>query len=183
MFDRNVFEAVNAIKPSARGELEITETIQYLIDHGCQVGAHQLTGWWIDTGKMSDILEANRLILDVLESKNEGQVQGDSHLEGRVVLEPGAVLVNSTVRGPAIIGARTRLENAFVGPYTSIHSDCVLKNCEIEHSVVLENTHIADTSARIADSLIGRNVEIGRSDGPTKTLKIMLGDYSKIGIL
>ncbi len=183
MFDRNVFEAVNAIKPSARGELEITETIQYLIDRGCKVGAHQLTGWWIDTGKMSDILEANRLILDVLESKNEGQIQGESHLEGRVVLEPGAVVINSTVRGPAIIGARTRLENAFVGPYTSIHSDCVLKNCEIEHSVVLENTHIADTPARIADSLIGRNVEIGRSPIKPKAYTMILGDHSKVGVL
>ncbi len=183
MFDRHVFEAVNAIKPSARGELEITETIQYLIDHGLNVRAHQLTGWWIDTGKMSDILEANRLILDILETKIAGQVTGDSHIEGRVVLEPGAVVNNSTVRGPAIIGAQTRIENAYVGPYTSIQHDCVVQNCEIEHSVVLENTRILDVSARIADSLIGRNVEIGRAGGQNKALKIMLGDYSKVGIL
>ena len=183
MFDRNVFEAVNAIKPSARGELEITETIQYLIDHGCHVGAHQLTGWWIDTGKMSDILEANRLILDILGFENHGQVDAASRLEGRVVLQEGAVVINSTIRGPVIIGERTRIENAFVGPYSSIANDCVIHNCEIEHSVVLENTHIMDTTARIADSLIGRNVEIGRPDGHTKTLKIMLGDYSKIGLL
>jgi glucose-1-phosphate thymidylyltransferase len=183
MFDRNVFEAVNNIKPSARGELEITETIQYLIDHHLNVRAHQLDGWWIDTGKMSDILEANRLILDVLESRKGGQVDAASKIEGRVVLEKDAVVINSTIRGPAIIGERTRIENAFVGPYTSIHNDCVIQNCEIEHSVVLENTHIQDTNARIADSLIGRNVEIGRSGGQTKTLKIMLGDHSKIGIL
>ena len=183
MFDQHVFEAVNAINPSARGELEITETIQYLIDHGCQVRAHQLQGWWIDTGKTSDILEANRLILDILEPKNEGQVAGDSRIEGRVVLERDAVVINSTIRGPAIIGERTRIENAFVGPYTSIHCDCVVQNCEIEHSVVLENTRILDASARIADSLIGRHVEIGRAGGQTKTIKIMLGDYSKIGIL
>ncbi len=183
MFDRMVFEAVNAIKPSARGELEITETIQYLIDHGGAVGAQQLTGWWIDTGKMSDILEANRLILDVLGSANHGQVDAASHIEGRVVLQPGAVVSHSTIRGPVIIGERTRIVNAFVGPYTSIDHDCVVQNCEIEHSVVLDNTHLQDVSARIADSLIGRNVEIGRSDGPTKTLKIMLGDYSKVGLL
>lgn len=183
MFDQHVFEAVNAIKPSARGELEITETIQYLIDHGCQVRAHQLQGWWIDTGKTSDILEANRLILDILEPKNEGQVVGGSRIEGRVVLETDAVVINSTIRGPAIIGERTRIENAFVGPYTSIHCDCVVQNCEIEHSVVLEDTRILDASARIADSLIGRHVEIGRAGGQTKTIKIMLGDYSKIGIL
>jgi glucose-1-phosphate thymidylyltransferase len=183
MFDHHVFEAVNAIKPSARGELEITETIQYLIDHGFNVGAQPLTGWWIDTGKTSDILEANRLILDILERKIAGQVTGDSHLEGRVVLEPGAVVINSTIRGPAIIGARTRIENAYVGPYTSIQHDCVVQNCEIEHSVVLEDTRILDVSARIADSLIGRNVEIGRAGGQNKALKIMLGDYSKVGIL
>jgi glucose-1-phosphate thymidylyltransferase len=183
MFDRHVFEAVNNIKLSARGELEITETIQYLIDHGLNVRAHQLNGWWIDTGKMSDILEANRLILDVLAPQRAGQVDIASHIEGRVVLEKDAVVINSTIRGPVIIGERTRIENAFVGPYTSIHHDCVLQNCEIEHSVVLENTHISDTTARIADSLIGRNVEIGRSGGQTKTLKIMLGDYSKVGIL
>ncbi len=183
MFDQHVFEAVNAIKPSARDELEITETIQYLIDHGLNVRAHQLKGWWIDTGKMSDILEANRLILDILEAMSEGQVDGASRLEGRVVLEKDAVVINSTIRGPAIIGERTRIENAFVGPYTSIHHDCVVQNCEIEHSVVLENTRIIDATARIADSLIGRNVEIGRAGGQTKTLKMMLGDYSKVGIL
>ncbi len=183
MFDQHVFEAVNSIKPSARGELEITETIQYLIDHGLNVRAQPLTGWWIDTGKMSDILEANRLILDVLETRIAGQVTGDSRIEGRVVLEPGAVVINSTVRGPAIIGAQTRIENAYVGPYTSIQRDCVVQNCEIEHSVVLENTRILDVSSRIADSLIGRNVEIGRAGGQNKALKIMLGDYSKVGIL
>jgi glucose-1-phosphate thymidylyltransferase len=100
-----------------------------------------------------------------------------------VVLEPGAQVINSTVRGPAIIGAQTRIENAYVGPYTSIQRDCVVQNCEIEHSVVLENTRIVDLSARIADSLIGRHVEIGRAGGQNKALKIMLGDYSKVGIL
>jgi glucose-1-phosphate thymidylyltransferase len=178
-----VFEAVNSIKPSARGELEITETIQYLIDRGCKVGAQPLKGWWIDTGKMSDILEANRLVLDILETRIEGQVTGDSRIEGRVVLEPGAKVINSTVRGPAIIGTGTVIENAYVGPYTSIRHDCTIQNCEIEHSVVLENTRLLNVSARIADSLIGRNVEVGRAEGQNKALKIMLGDYSKIGIL
>jgi glucose-1-phosphate thymidylyltransferase len=183
MFDQHVFEAVNSIKPSARGELEITETIQYLIDRGCKVGAQPLKGWWIDTGKMSDILEANRLVLDILETRIEGQVTGDSRIEGRVVLEPGAKVINSTVRGPAIIGTGTVIENAYVGPYTSIRHDCTIQNCEIEHSVVLENTRLLHVSARIADSLIGRNVEVGRAEGQNKALKIMLGDYSKIGIL
>jgi glucose-1-phosphate thymidylyltransferase len=182
MFDQNVFEAVNAIKPSARGELEITDTIQYLIDKKLNVRAHLLEGWWIDTGKMSDILEANRLVLDVLTTKIEGSVDAPSHLEGRVVLQQGAVVVNSTIRGPAIIGERTRIENAYVGPYTSIHHDCLVQNCEIEYSVILENSRIVDTPARIADSLIGRNVHVGRADGHTKTLRMMIGDYSKVGL-
>lgn len=183
MFDRHVFEAVNTIKPSARGELEITDTIQYLIDRKLDVCAHVLDGWWIDTGKVSDILEANRLVLDIAQSRNDGQVDEKSSIEGRVVLQPGAVVVNSTIRGPAIIGERTRIENAYVGPYTSIHHDCLIECCEIEHSVVLENSRIVDTPARIADSLIGRNVEIARSGGKTKTLKMMVGDYSKVGVL
>jgi glucose-1-phosphate thymidylyltransferase len=183
MFDHHVFDAVNAIKPSARGELEITDTIQYLIDQKLNVRAHQLHGWWIDTGKMADILEANRLVLDVLEAKNEGQVDNVSSIEGRVVLGPGVVVVNSTIRGPAIIGERTRIENAFVGPYTSIHHDCAIQNCEIENSVVLEDSRIHDLSRRLADSLIGRNVEVAHTEGRTQTLKLMIGDYSKVGIL
>lgn len=182
MFDHHVFEAVNAIQPSARGELEITDTIQYLIDHHLDVCAHLLDSWWIDTGKMSDILEANRLVLDILEPSSQGRVDGASRIEGRVVLQNGAVVVNSTIRGPAIIGERTRIENAFVGPYTSIYHDCVIQNCEIEHSVVLENSLVADAPARIADSLIGRNVQISRTGGQTKTLKMMVGDYSKVGL-
>jgi len=183
MFDANVFDAVSNIKPSARGELEITDTIQYLIDHGLSVRAHLLKGWWIDTGKMADILEANRLVLDMLELQNSGQVDAASRIEGRVVIEAGAVIVNSTIRGPAIIGKNTRIENAFVGPYTSIHHDCVIQNCEIEHSVVLEETRIMDAPARIADSLIGRNVEITRNTGQTRTVKLVVGDHSKVGLL
>lgn len=182
MFDHHVFEAVNSIKPSTRGELEITDTLQYLIDQKLNVQAHQLSGWWIDTGKVQDILEANRLVLDVLEAKNQGQIDGSSRLEGRVVLEKGAIVVNSTIRGPAIIGERTRIENAFVGPYTSIYYDCTIQNCEIEHSVVLENSKISHLSKRVADSLIGRNTEITHAEGRTQTLRMVVGDYSKVGI-
>lgn len=182
MFDRNVFTAVDSITPSARGELEITDTIQHLIDHRLNVRAHLLDGWWIDTGKMSDILEANRLVLDVLEAKNEGEVDGASQLEGRVVLQKGAVVVNSTIRGPAIIGERTRIEHAFVGPYTSIYYDCLIQNCEIEHSVVLDNSTIKDAPVRIADSLIGRSVNVGRAEGHTKTLRMVVGDFSRVGL-
>ncbi|MBI3536016.1 MAG: glucose-1-phosphate thymidylyltransferase [Chloroflexi bacterium] len=183
MFDQHIFKAIERIKPSQRGELEITHAIQELIDLKYDVRHYLLTGGWIDTGKMSDMLEANRLILDVLESRNQGQVDAASRVEGRVVIETDAVIINSTIRGPAIIGERTRIENAFVGPYSSIYHDCVIQNCEIEHSIVLENSKITDTPTRIADSLIGRDVEIARADGHTKTLKIMLGDHSRVGIL
>lgn len=181
MFGASVFDAVNNIKPSARGELEITDTIQYLVDQGLNVRAHKLTDAWVDTGRIGDMLEANRLVLDVIESKSKGLVE-NSVLEGRVVLEEGARVVNSKIRGPAIIGKRTVVENAFVGPYTSIHYDCALRNCEIEHSIVLENSRLEDLHTRVADSLIGRNVQIQRAEGPTKTIRLMLGDFSQVGI-
>jgi len=183
MFDHHVFEAVNAIKPSARGELEITDTIQYLIDHGYDVRPHFLTGWWIDTGKMEDMLEANRLILEVLEPRLEGMVDASSKLIGRVVLEKGAQVLSSTVRGPAIIGENTRVENSYIGPFTSIYHDCLIRDAEIEHSIVLENCRIVDVHARIEDSLIGRNVEIVRSPLKPSAYRMVVGDHSKVGIL
>lgn len=181
MFGASVFDAVNHIKPSARGELEITDTIQYLVDKGLNVRAHKLTDEWVDTGRIGDMLEANRLVLEVMEKKNEGTVE-NSVLEGRVVLEEGARVINSKIRGPAIIGKRTVVENAFVGPYTAIHHDCEIRNCEIEHSIVLENSCLQELHTRIADSLIGRNVNIHRAEGPTKTIRLMLGDFSQVGI-
>lgn len=181
MFGPSVFDAVHNIKPSARGELEITDTIQYLVDQGLNVRAHKLTDAWVDTGRIGDMLEANRLVLDVMEGKNQGIVE-HSTLEGRVILEEGARVVNSKIRGPAIIGKNTVVENAFVGPYTSIHRDCIVRNCEIEHSIVLENSRLEDLHTRIADSLIGRNVQIKRAEGPTKTIRLMLGDFSQVGI-
>jgi len=183
MFDHNVFTAVNNIKPSARGELEITETIQYLIDNNYKVTPHILTGWWIDTGKMEDILEANRLVLEVLEERIEGRVDGDSAIYGKVVLEKGAEVVDSVIRGPAIIGARTRIVNSYVGPFSSIDHDCQIVNAEIEHSVVLDNSRIEDLEHRIEDSLIGRNVEITKSPMKPRAYKLVLGDHSKVGML
>jgi len=183
LFDRNVHTAVDSIKPSARGELEITDVIQYLIDHGFNVGAHPLTGWWIDTGKMEDILEANRLVLEVIEESVEGTVSGDSVVSGRVVLAPSAEIVSSVVRGPAVIGERTRVVNSYVGPFSSIDHDCLIINSEIEHSIVLDNSRIEDVGHRIQDSLIGRNVEVARSPVKPKAYKLVLGDHSKVAIL
>jgi glucose-1-phosphate thymidylyltransferase len=183
MFNSHIFEAVNAIRPSWRGELEITDAIQWLVDHGYSVYPYVHRGWWIDTGKMADLLEANRLVLEELEPKVEGYVDRDSHINGKVTIQEGAEIINSVVRGPAIIGEHTRIVNAYVGPFTSIYHHCLIEHSEIEHSIVLENSKIIDIPQRIEDSLIGRNVEITRSPIKPKAYKLMLGDNSKVGIL
>ncbi|MCL5256844.1 MAG: glucose-1-phosphate thymidylyltransferase [Chloroflexi bacterium] len=183
MFDHHVFDAIERIKPSWRGELEITDTIQQLIDAGLKVGHYILKGWWVDTGKMSDILEANRLLLEDMSYSIQGHVDGESKVFGKVVIEKGAEVVNSVIRGPAIIGENTIIMNSFVGPFTSIHFGCTVTNSEIEHSIVLENSQILDIEGRIEDSLIGRNVEITKSPIKPKAFKLMLGDNSKVGIL
>ncbi len=183
MFDRNVWEAVNAIKPSKRGELEITDTIQYLVDKGLNVKASMVHGWWIDTGKMSDILEANRLVLDTFETRILGEVDANSEVYNKVVVERGARVVNSIIRGPAIIGEETQIINSYIGPFTSIYHHCLIQDAEIEHSVVLENSRIVDVDQRIEDSLIGRNVEITRSPLKPRAYKLMLGDHSKVGLI
>jgi glucose-1-phosphate thymidylyltransferase len=183
MFDHHVWEAVGAIKPSKRGELEITDTIQYLVDHGLNVKATQLTSVWIDTGKMSDILEANRLVLDTFETRIEGHVDAQSEVYNKVVIQKGAEVTNSIIRGPAIIGEETEVINSYIGPFTSVYHHCLIEGAEIEHSVVLENCHIVDVDQRIEDSLIGRNVEITRSPLKPRAYKLMLGDHSRVGLI
>jgi glucose-1-phosphate thymidylyltransferase len=185
LFDSHIFEAAERIKPSWRGELEITDAIQWLIEHGYHVQAHQLQGYWIDTGKMEDILEANRLLLNTLAPgvAADAFVDADSHLHGTVVVQGGAEIVNSVVRGPAIIGEHARLVNAYIGPFTSIHHDVAILNSEVEHSIVLEHSRIVDIPSRIEDSLIGRYVEIHTSPIKPKAHKFMLGDHSKVGLL
>jgi glucose-1-phosphate thymidylyltransferase len=183
MFDHHVFEAVDAITPSWRGELEITDAIQWLVDKGYQVFPYVHEGWWIDTGKPGDMLDANRLALDELESKVDGYVDRDSRLIGKVVIERGAEIINSTVRGPAIIGEETRLVNSYVGPFTSIYHHVTIENSEIEHSIVLEHSAILDVIQRIEDSLIGRNVTITRSPLKPRAYKLTLGDNSQVGLI
>ncbi len=183
MFDSNVFEAVSAIKPSWRGELEITDAIQYLVDKGYRVFPHIHTGWWIDTGKPIDMLAANSLVLEELNHTVEGHVDKDSLLEGKVTIEKGAEIINSRIRGPAIIGEATRIINSYIGPFTSIYHHCVIENSEIEHSIVLEHCRIADVPARVEDSLIGRHVQLTRSPIKPKAYKLTLGDHSQVGIL
>lgn len=183
MFDHHVFDAVNAITPSWRGELEITDAIQWLVDHGCAVHPYIHRGWWLDTGQPGDMLEANDLVLEEISYKIEGYVDRDSHVGRRVTIERGAEIINSVVRGPSIIGENTRIVNSYIGPFTSIYHDVVVENSEIEHSMVLENSQILNIGSRIQDSLIGRDVIITRSPIKPKAHKLTLGDHSRVGIL
>jgi len=182
MFDATVFKAVKAIKPSARGELEITDAIQWLIDQGYVVRPHVIEGWWKDTGKLEDMLEANRIILDTLLPRTEGTVV-DSEIVGRVVIEAGARVVKSTVRGPAIIGRDAVIESAYVGPFTSIGDRVVLRASEVEHSILLEGASVTDVGGRIESSLIGRNVSIYRTASKPRSFNFMLGDRSEVGLI
>jgi glucose-1-phosphate thymidylyltransferase len=183
MFNEHVWEAVEAIKPSWRGELEITDAIQYLVDQGYLVHPYIHRGWWIDTGEPGEMLEANDLVLDEIEPYAEGYVDRDSRVNGKVTIEKGAEIINSRIRGPAIIGEDTRIVNSYVGPFTSIYHDVLVENSEIEHSIVLEHSKILDIPYRIEDSLIGRESVIRRSPIKPKALKMTLGDHSNVGIL
>jgi len=186
VFSSRIMAAAHAIKPSDRGELEITDAIQWLIDEGDTVRSHVIEGWWAarwkDTGKLYDLLEANRIVLESYEQRIDGHLDEHSEVQGRVVIEEGAQLVNTFVRGPAIIGKGTRLVNTFVGPYTAIYHSCLVEDSEIEHSVVLEQTTIRDMR-RLVDSLIGRNVEVGRTDRKPHAYRLMLGDHSRVGLV
>jgi glucose-1-phosphate thymidylyltransferase len=183
MFDHHIWDAVNAIRPSGRGELEITDAIQWLVSHDLQVFPYVHDGWWIDTGKKDDLLEANRLVLEELDHDIKGYVDRDSQVTGKVIIESGAEIINSTIRGPAIIGEHTRLVNAYVGPFTSIYHHCVIEESEIEHSIVLEHSTVRGLPHRLEDSLIGRNVEVIRSPLKPKAYRLMLGDNSNVGVL
>jgi glucose-1-phosphate thymidylyltransferase len=181
LFDPTIHEAVRAIKPSPRGELEITDAIQWLVDNGYRVRQEQLAGWWIDTGKLTPLLEANRLILETIKSRVEGNVDGHSSLDGRVVIEAGAEIVRSTIRGPVAIGPRTRVVDSFIGPFTAIDADCEIVHSEVEHSVVLAGSRIIDIP-RIEDSLIGKEVEIVRSKSKPRALRVMVGDHCRVDV-
>lgn len=182
MFDRYVFDAVEAIKPSWRNELEITDAIQWLVSNGFSVYPYVHKGWWVDTGKAVDMLEANSLVLSELTPSIEGSVDADSVVDSRVTISAGARIVNSVVRGPTIIGENTRIVNSYVGPFTSIYHDCVIENAEIERCIVLENCRISDLPARIQDSLIGRNVTVTKSSHKPRAYKLTLGDYSQVDL-
>ncbi len=183
MFDKSIFSASERIKPSARNELEITDAIQELINMGLKVDPHIVNGWWKDTGKLEDMLEANRMVLDRLKPVNQGEVDDKTVIDHKVVIEEGAVIQRSYLRGPAIIGKNTKIIDSYIGPFTSIQSDSIVRNAEIEHSIVCEHARIEDIGVRIEDSLIGRSVELRKTDVLPKAYRFVLGDRSVVGIL
>ena len=184
MFDQHIFEAVDAIKPSARGEYEITDAIQWLIDQGYTVFPHVHKGWWIDTGKPTDMLDANSHVLEELTPTLHATALIDegSAVDSRVTLQAGARIRNSIVRGPTIIGKDTLIENSYVGPFTSIYHGCAIRNCEIERSIILENSRVMDIDRTLRDSLIGRNATVQRSSGRPSGLKMNLGDHGTLWV-
>jgi glucose-1-phosphate thymidylyltransferase len=182
MFQPGVFDVCRSLQPSARGEYEITEAIQTLIDQGKRVEPHIVTGWWKDTGKWEDMLDANRLLLEAIDPYVDGELI-DSKLEGRIAVGPGARLERCHVRGPAAIGSRAVLTDAYIGPYSAVGDGCEVRHAEIEHSILLENSKITDLDHRLEGSLIGRNVTIGRSSSKPRAYRFLVGDNSQIGIL
>ncbi|HSI81849.1 MAG TPA: glucose-1-phosphate thymidylyltransferase [Solirubrobacterales bacterium] len=181
MFTPAIFEAARAIEPSWREELEITDAIQRLIDGGSQVESHTVSGWWKDTGQLADILDANRLVLEDIERRIEGELT-ETTVEGRVVVEAGARLEGSVVRGPAIIGAGARITDSYIGPNTSIGSEVEVAGSEVEHSILLSGARVAHLGVRMEASLLGRNVRLERGDGLPKTLRMIVGDNSRVQI-
>jgi glucose-1-phosphate thymidylyltransferase len=187
LFNHTVFDAIDSIEYSARGELEITDAIQKMIDGGRRVQSHLITepheamvATWKDTGRLEDMLEANRIVLDDLPARIDGTIGDDVRLHGKVIVQSGATLRNCTVRGPAIIGENTVIDDAYIGPYTSIYYGCTVRRAEIEHSIVLENSVIDDVDGRIESSLIGKECRIGRSPLRPRTIKLMVGDHSRV---
>ena len=181
LFTARVHDAVAAIEPSARGELEITDAIQWLVDQGERVRCELLTGWWIDTGKLTPLLEANRLLLEQVEPAIEGKVDESSSIDGRVRIAAGAMVINSTIRGPVVIGADTRIENSFIGPFTAIGAGCSVDGSEVEHSVVMDGSSIVGI-ARLEDSLIGSHATVQRSRQKPRALRLMIGDHCQIDV-
>jgi glucose-1-phosphate thymidylyltransferase len=182
MFTPEIHAAAGAISPSARGELEITEAIQRLVDQGLRVEPHVVTGWWKDTGRLDDLLAANRLVLDTIEARMEGELI-ESQVDGRVVVERGARLIRCAVRGPAVIGAGAALTDCYVGPYTAVGERCTIEGAEVEHSILLAGSSVHGLAGRMESSLLGRGATIRRDHRQPRAYRFMVGDNSEIAIL
>jgi len=182
LFTSRIFDAARALEPSWRGELEITDAIQGMVDAGLRVEPHVVTGWWKDTGQLADMLEANRLVLDALEGDIQGTVT-DSKIEGRVVIQAGAIVERCHIRGPVVICSGATVRDAYIGPYSAISEDAHVERAEMEHAILLERSSIVGIDTRIEDSLIGADCEIRRSDAIRSANRLLVGDGSKIEIL
>lgn len=186
ILDHHCFEAFKgegAVCLSKRGEFEIPDVFQYLLDHGYKISAHNITGWWKDTGKIEDFLGANRLVLEHLKGKIEGSIDSFSRVSGEVVLEKGSKIIKSVIRGPVIIGKDVIVKNSYVGPFTSIDNNCVIENSEVEHSVLMEECKVLDLDVRMDNSLIGKKVVITKENGRPKSYSFLLGDNSKVNLV
>ena len=180
LFSNKIHKAIERIKPSWRGELEITDAIQEMVNMGCKVKAEKLETWWLDTGKKDDILYANAKILDEYIKQEISGKTINSKIEGRVTIQNGAEIINSTIRGPVIIGANCRIENSFIGPYTSIGDNTQITESAIEYSVILENAAIKGVDC-LEESLIGRNAKVTKNSR-AKAIKLHIGDYSEVEV-
>ena len=182
LFDKQIFEAVNAIEPSPRGELEITDAIQWLIDNGRTVRPHIIEGWWKDTGRLDDMLEANRIMLDAMVPEQFSAPGEGAILHGRVGVGKNTTIVNSVVRGPAIIGDGCEIRDAYIGPYSSVGDDCNVLGSEIEHSIMLAGSRVEQIGSRLADSLLGCNSVVRRVPGLVSAARVMIGDNSEVDL-
>jgi glucose-1-phosphate thymidylyltransferase len=181
VFTHQIHEAAAAISPSDRGELELADAVQWLIDHDHIVHHEVLAGWWIDTGKKDSLLEVNRRVLDTIVAKVEGDVDADSQIDGRVVVEAGARIVRSVVRGPVVIGSGAEIADSYIGPFTSVGADARIDHTEIESSVVLERVTL-EHAPRLVDSLIGRDSHVRRGAASPRATRLMIGDHCTVDL-
>jgi glucose-1-phosphate thymidylyltransferase len=182
LYDHHIFEAVKSINPSARGELEISDAHQYLIDKGFKVGYTEITGWWKDTGKPSDLLEANRLVLDNITPETKGEVDAQSVVAGKVIVGKGSRIVNSVVRGPAIIGENCVIEDSYVGPFSSIGNNTIIRKSEVEYSIILRECKVLNVGIRLESCILGNDVEVVEATGKPRVHRFMIGDQSRVEV-
>lgn len=183
LYDRSIFEAVKSIQPSGRGELEISDAHQYLIDKGFSVGYSEITGWWKDTGKPTDLLEANRLVLDNITPDIKGDIDRTSVVAGKVVIGTGVRIINSAIRGPAIIGENCVIEDSYIGPFSSIGNNTIIKKSEVEYSIVLRDCKILNVGIRLEGSILGNDVEVVEATGKPRVHRFMIGDQSRVEVV
>jgi glucose-1-phosphate thymidylyltransferase len=180
LFTSEIHSAISQIKPSWRGELEITDAIQKLLEMGKVVRSHILDGWWLDTGKKDDLLEANRVVLDdCLKRDIKGEVDSQSHIAGRVEIRQGTKVASTTIRGPVSIAEGCRITNAFIGPFTSIGAGTIVEDSSIEHSVILENCYVSGIE-RLTDSVIGKGTKVIKQEQNFKAVRLFIGDDARV---